>query len=122
MKVRGNGEGKIVLGFSAIMVIASIWAGAWQRVLTVLILWLVFYLTCLWVREIEITDSEFIIKRLGRQVNIRKSSITDVDIKKHTIIIYSARYSGVNFYKNQIQKEDLPKLIDYLSKYTTVKK
>ena len=122
MKVRGNGEGKIVLGFSAIMVIASIWAGAWQRVLTVLILWLVFYLTCLWVREIEITDSEFIIKRLGRQVNIRKSSITDVDIKKHTIIIYSGRYSGVNFYKNQIQKEDLTKLIDYLSKYTTVKK
>lgn len=121
MKIRGNGEGKVVIGFSVIMAIASIWAGAWQRVLTVLLLWLVFYATCLWVREIEITDSELIIKRLGRQVNIRKSSITDVDIKKHTIIIYSGRYSGVNFYRNQIQKEDLPKLIEYLSKYTGAK-
>ncbi len=121
MKIKGNGEGKIIIGFSTIMAIASIWTGVWQRVLIVLVLWLVYYATCLWVKEIEILDDQIIIKRLGRQVSIRQSSITDVDIKKYTIIIYSGRYSGVNFYKRQIQKEDLPKLVTYLSKYTGAK-
>lgn len=118
MIIRGNGERNLLIWLIAFISVVSIWSGDCVRVLGILGAWVVFYFTCIWIKEIEITDSQLIIKRFMRQLVINKGNITDVDIKKHTIIIYNGRYSGVNFYKHQIQKEDLPKLMEYLSKYT----
>ncbi len=118
MVIRGNGEKKLISGFIVVIALASIWSGHCMRVLSILGVWIIFYFTCIWIREIQITDCQIIIKRFMRQVTINKGQINGVEFKKHTIIIYNGRYSGLNFSKYQIQKEDLPKLMEYLSRYT----
>lgn len=118
MVIRGNGEKKLISGFIVFIVLASIWSNHCIRVLSILGVWIIFYFTCIWIREIWITDCQIIIKRFMRQVTINKGQINGVEFKKHTIIIYNGRYSALNFSKYQIQKGDLPKLMEYLSRYT----
>lgn len=118
MRIRGNGERNFIVILTMSITMMSVGYGVGQRVLSIFGIWLTLYYTCVFIREIEITDSQLIIKRLGRKINIRKGSITDVDINKNTISIYSDRYAGINFYKCQIKKKDLPKLLEQLSKYT----
>ena len=69
------------------------------------------------VRDIEVTENQIKIRRLFRTIVIDTHHISSVSIKKHTVIINKSRYTAVNFYKYQIKKSDLNKLLGYLEKY-----
>ncbi|WP_054739308.1 hypothetical protein [Cellulosilyticum ruminicola] len=76
-----------IIGLVTFVVIASLWSKDCIRTISILIIWIAFYFTWISIKEIEITDSQIIIKRFMHQVVINKWNITVVDLKKYTIII-----------------------------------
>lgn len=117
MKIRGSSYRGYIIALVLLGLVVVLSGNRWIESLILLVLWCLYYGVFLWVKEIEISNSEVIIRRLFKATKIALRDITDVDLKKRTIIIYKGKYIGINLSKRQIHQDDRKSLEDYLKKY-----
>lgn len=117
MKFRGRrNEWKIGIVL-ALGVITSLIRPDGLFIMLLLLAWLAYYGTCLWVKDIEVRDNKIIINRFKRATEIYMHTITGVAFQKRSIIIFKGKSSGVSLFKKQIHKDDLDAFMKVLEPY-----
>ena len=117
MRIKGSRNEWFIGGIIIIMLILCFVSqvGIWTIALCAG--WFIYYVTVIWIKEIEIKDNEIEIKRLGRSIKIYTYNISDIALKRNSIIIFKGQYAAINIFKYQINKEDRTRLIEYLEQY-----
>ena len=117
MYIKGSRDKWFICGIMIFMLLMCFVSRIKIGTVVLCAVWVAYYLTVIWIKDIEINDNQIEIRRLGRIIKIHTYQISDVALKKNSIIIFKGQYGAINIFKYQINKLDREKLIEYLKPY-----